>query len=143
MSEALFCWRCGEELSGVILPMSRREECGACAADQHVCKLCKYYKEGIADSCTEDRAETVNDKERANFCDYFAPDGNAYEGGGAGPSTAQRELAALFGDELAPDEVASGAAQDNAEATSSSAAGSSADRAMSELEKLFGKEDDQ
>ncbi len=61
MNEAYICWRCGAALVELILPMSRREECKACAADQHVCKLCRHYAPNLSDACSEERAEDVND----------------------------------------------------------------------------------
>lgn len=98
MPELLQCWKCGATLVAVILPMSRREECPNCSADQHVCRLCRFYDTAVADACREDRAEQVSDKERANFCDYFAPQEGAFKAlSHAGDARAQ--LAALFGDE--------------------------------------------
>jgi hypothetical protein len=109
--------------------MSRREECANCSADQHVCKLCQHYKAAVADACTEDRAEAVTDKERANFCDYFAVKERAYVATAmSDEAKARAELAALFGDEPEKneDEVF-----DNNQTLSDS------DTALSELEKLF------
>jgi hypothetical protein len=93
------CWRCQQPLNQLILPLSRREECGHCQADQHVCKMCEHYARG---RCDEDRADTVSDPDKANFCDYFQlshrsttpntglkPDKN---------EQAKAKLAALFGD---------------------------------------------
>ncbi|HEY3487230.1 MAG TPA: hypothetical protein VGL10_04130 [Gammaproteobacteria bacterium] len=95
----LVCWKCGAELKDVILPLSRREVCAACHADQHVCKLCRHYDSKVAGMCREDRAEQVTSKERANFCDYFDPAPGAYKSGQAAKqSAAKNKLAALFGD---------------------------------------------
>ncbi|MDF2176913.1 hypothetical protein P2G88_01430 [Aliiglaciecola sp. CAU 1673] len=96
MNEAIVCWQCGKLLEGLILPMSRREECAHCGADQHVCKLCEHFDGRY---CTEQRAEPPTDKEKANFCDYFKPKANAYGGGYKDKSQAAKDkLAALFGD---------------------------------------------
>lgn len=116
----LVCWKCGAELTGVILPLSRREVCASCKADQHVCKLCRHYDPRVADMCREDRAERVTDKERANFCDYFDPVPGAYKPSGSAAEAAKRQLAALFG-EAAPSE-----------------AETAADKARNELRNLFG-----
>jgi hypothetical protein len=118
MNEGLVCWKCGAELKGVILPLSRREVCAACNAEQHVCKLCRHYDPRAADMCREERADTVSNKERANFCDYFAPAAGAYKPVRTAGAAA---AAALFGDQPA---------------TSSSPA----DKARAELEKLFGSD---
>ncbi len=126
------CWKCGSPLQGLILPMSRREECTSCAADQHVCKLCINYKPSVADACREDRAEAVTDKERANFCDYFSPRPEAFEAGAiSDDAKAWQQLAELFGDE-SPENSAEGS--DNNQPLSDS------DAALSELEKLFNKD---
>ncbi|ARN75072.1 hypothetical protein [Oceanicoccus sagamiensis] len=129
MADPLHCWKCGSPLQGLILPMSRREECARCGADQHVCKLCKHYKATVADACTEDRAEAVTDKERANFCDYFQPGGDAFVAAAVSDEAkARQELAALFGDEVPESEDKD---IDNHQTLSES------DAALSELEKLF------
>lgn len=115
MSERFTCWHCGNALLNVILPMSRREECAQCRADQHVCKMCVHFdNKGI---CTEDRAEDISDREKANFCDYFQPENKEFSGSVTDKSqTAKAKLAALFGDpepeptlantELSPAELA-------------------------------------
>lgn len=106
MSDDFICWKCGQALTGVIMPMSRREECGQCGADQHVCKMCCYFDERGRGDCTEERAEEITDRERANFCDYFKPVVRAASGAGNQQAEdARAQLAALFGDdvEAAPD----------------------------------------
>lgn len=128
MLENLQCWRCGAILRGVIMPMSRREECAACAADLHSCKMCKQYQPGLSDSCSEDRSESVTDKERANFCDYFSPAANAFKQSETQAAIdSRRGLAELFGDspQLSAD----------AETKIQSEAGP----ALAELEQLFSK----
>lgn len=101
MSEQFRCWHCDKALEAVILPMSRREECGACGADQHVCKMCVFFNDSGRGGCKEERAEWISDCERANFCDYFKPSLN---GAGSGSNAhganeqALVEFAELFGD---------------------------------------------
>lgn len=97
--EQLVCWRCGESLSEMTLPLRRLEECPSCSAELHVCKLCEFYDTGVAKSCREPVAEEVRDKERANFCDYFRPVANAYIELSTGQAQANSQLKALFGDE--------------------------------------------
>jgi hypothetical protein len=99
MKTDLVCWRCGAELKDAILPLSRRETCRACNAEQHVCKLCRHYDPRTAGACREERAETVSDKERANFCDYFDPKAGAFQAKeSAKQAAARQQLADLFGD---------------------------------------------
>lgn len=99
MSDNYLCWKCGESLVDLILPMSRREECAKCSADQHVCKMCDSYNN--LGRCEEDRAEHISDTERANFCDYFKPTQNAFSSAGQDKSAqAKAKLAELFGDPI-------------------------------------------
>jgi hypothetical protein len=98
MSNKFVCWKCKEDLINVILPMSRREECDKCKADQHVCNMCLYYVSG---RCEEDRAEHISNTERANFCDYFKPSNTAFETIDKQKSDkAKAQLAELFGDPI-------------------------------------------
>jgi len=65
------CHRCGKELV-VEDRVGRREMCPACGVDLHVCLNCRFYDPGVYNTCREPQAERVLEKERANFCDYFA-----------------------------------------------------------------------
>lgn len=103
VSDPLSCWQCGNMLSNLILPISRREECPLCSADQHVCKMCKEF-DG-RNNCRELRAEDITDREKANFCDYFSPSGEIFAKASGQKAKKQKEsdakakLAALFGEE--------------------------------------------
>jgi hypothetical protein len=98
MAHTLVCWKCGADLSALSLPLSRRDECKKCGADLHVCRLCGDYDEQVAKKCREPVAEEVNDKTRANFCDYFAPRSNAYQASDTSSADRARlELERLFG----------------------------------------------
>ncbi|MGR8948634.1 MAG: hypothetical protein ACU84Q_11335 [Gammaproteobacteria bacterium] len=66
------CWRCGEVLNDVPMPLSRTETCPHCYADTHVCKQCNFYDTGKANHCSEPVADHVSDKTRANFCGYLS-----------------------------------------------------------------------
>lgn len=95
------CWSCGAPLTGMILPVSRREECSSCRAEIHCCRMCVHY-DVTARRCREDRAEDVASRETANFCDWFKPSENAFaKPADKDPSA---ELRALFGeDDADPD----------------------------------------
>ena len=98
MSNEFVCWKCKEDLINVILPMSRREECDKCKADQHVCNMCLYCVSG---RCEEERAEHISNTERANFCDYFKPSNAAFKTIDKQKSDkAKAQLAELFGDPI-------------------------------------------
>lgn len=53
--------------------VGRRDECFKCKWDLHVCKNCLHYDAKAYNSCKETQADVVQEKERSNFCDYFAP----------------------------------------------------------------------
>jgi hypothetical protein len=100
MAEELHCWRCGESLQILSLPLSREAECPACLNYVHVCRMCVYFDADLAKSCSEDDAEEVKEKERPNFCDYFKPSAGAWdEAGAAAQVAAHEQLGNLFGDD--------------------------------------------
>jgi len=112
VSEPLVCWKCGAAVEKEPLPLSRRAVCRACAAELHVCRMCRFYDPRITGACREERAEEVREKELANFCDWFTPRPDAYTPVDRSRSdAAAAELAALFGDgaetpaEAEPDEA--------------------------------------
>lgn len=94
--EGLVCWKCGASLEQLSLPLRRLEECRACGAELHVCRLCEFFDPAVAKSCREPVAEEVKDKTRANFCDYFRPRAGAWAA--TTPADAARaQLESLFG----------------------------------------------
>ena len=102
MSEIIYCYRCGESLEKLSLPLSRRDECPACSVDVHVCRMCIFFKSNVPRQCVEDGAEEVIDKLKVNFCDWFKPSATAFDPiMAAQESRAKNELASLFGDESA------------------------------------------
>lgn len=95
MSE-LNCWQCGTHLKVIPEPFGRRAECPACHAELHVCRMCRHYLPGKAKQCLEPMAEEVQDKTRANFCDWFQAGPNK---AGKTPGRDNRSaLTDLFGD---------------------------------------------
>lgn len=129
-SITLQCWKCGTTLRNLLLPFSRYEECSTCSADLHACISCKNYTTGLSDGCSEDRAEFVLDKEKANFCDFFKANPKAYaKKDDAAAQAAKAGLAELFGEE--PDA--------EIESTKEASATEEADKALAELKKLFGE----
>jgi hypothetical protein len=115
------CWKCGASLKTEPLPLSRRAVCAVCDAELHVCRLCQFYDPRVSDQCTEDRAEQVREKDRANFCDYFKPKPGAYVARDDTRAVAAKvRLDGLFGDTGQND-----------------APGSADDKARMLLDKLF------
>jgi len=118
----LRCYRCGAALAALTLPLSRRDLCPGCSVELHVCRMCTHYAPGKPDDCNEEDAEAVSNKTGANFCEFFAPDPDAFDGREQRAATdAQNQLAALFGD----------AAEGSAAAPENSA--------LAEAKKLFDK----
>jgi hypothetical protein len=95
MAHNLVCWKCGASLATLSLPLLRLDECPACRAQLHVCRLCVEYDTRVAKHCREPTAEEVRDKEHANFCDHFRPREGAFV-----PATAEIERARSALDEL-------------------------------------------
>ena len=128
----LQCWKCGTELRRLILPFSRYEECSTCKADLHACMQCRNYQASVANSCTEDRADFVLDKDKANFCDFFKPNKHAYKAKDvAAANKARSKLAELFGEE----------SPDTLDGSASASPQTEADEALSKLQRLFGDKD--
>ncbi|HET7395455.1 MAG TPA: hypothetical protein VFK12_03350 [Gammaproteobacteria bacterium] len=98
MPELLNCWKCGAALKDVPLPLSRLSECLTCHAELYVCRMCGFHDPVLRQGCREERAEHVQEKERANFCDYFRPVPDAFQPADrSGEQAAQTRLEALFG----------------------------------------------
>jgi hypothetical protein len=99
MNTDLCCWKCGAPLAGLMLPLGRRDQCPGCHAELHVCSMCRHYDPRRAKQCRELAADEVRDKTRANFCGWFVPRADAYQGGGAAIKHGGRAaLDALFGE---------------------------------------------
>ncbi len=66
------CYGCGADI-GARERVGRRDTCPSCGVDLHSCRQCRFYDVRASNECHESQAERVLDKERANFCDWFAP----------------------------------------------------------------------
>lgn len=98
MTTDLVCWKCGTSLDGVPMPLSRLSLCLKCSADLYVCKLCEFHEPKLRQGCLEDRAEHVQEKERANFCEYFRARPDAHVPRDQSRTEAARnQLDSLFG----------------------------------------------
>ena len=103
MEHRIACYRCGESLAEMSLPLSRQDECPHCQVYLHVCRMCRYYDRNVPRQCLEDDADDVVEKERLNFCDYFAPAENAFDPAEkAAAAEAKQALDSLFGQGDAP-----------------------------------------
>jgi hypothetical protein len=73
-----------------------RDECPRCASALHCCRNCKFYDRTYHHQCREPMADLVVDKERANFCEYFAPSGERTPARPPAAPAAREKLEALF-----------------------------------------------
>jgi len=48
-----------------------RDECPSCGRDLHICLNCEFYDVNAYRQCRETIQEPVQDKEKANYCDFF------------------------------------------------------------------------
>ena len=62
--------------------------------------MCVHFDSGVPRQCREDGADDVTEKERPNFCDWFAPSESAFDPSRKSEADAAKDaLAALFGDD--------------------------------------------
>ena len=66
------CFHCNAVLDVPAGPVGRSATCASCDSDIRVCLNCQFYDPNSYNECSEPMAERVVDKDRANFCDYFA-----------------------------------------------------------------------
>ena len=61
--------------------------------------MCTFHDPVLRQGCREERAEHVQEKERANFCDYLRPVPDAFQPvNRSGEKVAKTQLEALFGE---------------------------------------------
>ena len=92
------CWHC-DTTAEVVERVGFRDECERCGRALHVCRNCGFYDTSYNNACRETQAERVVDKERFNFCEYFAPGTGSPAGvakASQAQSSAQAKLEALF-----------------------------------------------
>ena len=97
-SDLVACYYCGNGLRAAM--PGRLDECPQCGKYIHVCRMCAHYDPTeTSKQCSEDDAEKVQDKQAANFCDYFTMSDKAFDAADiSADNSARSALAALFGD---------------------------------------------
>lgn len=65
------CFHCKKELDISGRP-GRGDSCTHCGSDLKVCLNCRFYDASAYNECWEPSADRVVEKERANFCEFFA-----------------------------------------------------------------------
>ena len=89
------CSGCGRSHSFAdVVP--RSAVCESCGRDLRCCRTCRFYEATAYNECSEPSAERVLEKDRANFCDFYAARGASSPGQAAGGG-ALAELERLFG----------------------------------------------
>ncbi len=83
------CWHCGRIVE-VGERVGFRDYCPGCDRPLHVCRNCRFHDHTFNNQCREPMAERVVDKERGNFCEYFAPAGESRASTGASARSANR-----------------------------------------------------
>jgi hypothetical protein len=102
MDEQFKCWSCGTAVVDEPMPLGREARCRVCGKDLHACRQCNFYDTSKGNRCAEPVADEVLDKERANFCGYFAVNPSAHAGNHQAQA-ARAQLAAMFDlDEASP-----------------------------------------
>ncbi len=90
------CGKCGKVLEIKEHAVGRRDECEHCGAELHACIQCRHYDETVAKACKEPFAEVPEEKESANFCDFFQIGDGAIRGTNADKNTLLAAAEALF-----------------------------------------------
>ena len=96
MSTSTFtCHACGKTVGsdGVV---SRAALCDGCGAELRCCLNCRFHDKSAYNECAEPSAERVLEKDRANFCDYFAPRPTGAPASSGGKAPALGDLERLF-----------------------------------------------
>jgi len=65
------CHFCGHALDPK-MRIVKDTVCAGCGRDLHACVQCRHYDRNAHNQCREPQAEWVTDRERRNFCDYYA-----------------------------------------------------------------------
>ena len=66
-----YCMSCDAELPAD-LRIGRETLCPKCDAYLHACIQCRFYEPTLHNQCLEPEADYVGDRQKANFCDFFA-----------------------------------------------------------------------
>lgn len=75
------CWGCGSDLTTA--DFGRETLCLSCGKATRVCKNCRWFDPARSLQCQEPMAEKVQDKARANYCEFFEATRDARDAGAA------------------------------------------------------------
>lgn len=102
-AHSVSCWSCGHTWD-FSPPLERADSCQGCRRDAKCCLNCRFYDRQTNQECSESQAELVKDKEKSNFCDWFAARSASVVSGGG---NASNPLDQLFGGVSQPKEKSS------------------------------------
>ena len=113
MAHDLVCWKCGASLAALSLPLRRLEECPACRAELHVCRMCRLLDPQAYQQCRiqEDLGRDYTAEADLEIRDRLTRAGQVEPPEGVlllercQPADAQRCVGAGGKDRLGPDEV--------------------------------------
>jgi hypothetical protein len=66
----LVCHSCGTPIT-YAEPVPRDGECEKCQADLRACRNCRHWNPRLNNQCNETEADSISDKTRRNFCEFF------------------------------------------------------------------------
>ena len=74
MSDVTFaCFNCGHQIPMLSAEkVLKKDTCPNCNTDLHCCRNCRFFDPSVHNQCRETQAEWVQQKDKANYCDYFA-----------------------------------------------------------------------
>ena len=84
MPHRVVCHACSADLEFED-PIGRSARCPRCSSELRCCLNCRFHDISSYNDCAEPSAERVLEKDRANFCDWFSPAGDAATAGTAKP----------------------------------------------------------
>jgi hypothetical protein len=91
------CHQCGAVVR-VDEPLARDAGCESCGGDLRCCLNCRHYDTHFNNSCRENQADPVVDKNRRNFCEFFSYTREPFVKSGSGrEAEARKKLEGLFG----------------------------------------------
>ena len=65
------CGSCGLSVPIVGNQVGRGDTCPSCGVELRACRHCRHHDETVAKECKEPFAEVPQDKDGANFCEFF------------------------------------------------------------------------
>ena len=87
------CYFCGASYEEKIYKSTL---CPSCGKEMKICMNCLHYDSSAHHECREPQAEYVQDRTRANFCDYFTPASGRGNSGNEKSGDARKKFEDLF-----------------------------------------------